>query len=213
MQAYLVVEGYQPVQEIRTAEVSAAVPHVAAVPGNRVAFITQAGKPNVNGVAKVEYKPSRQAGPNTHRYIRNFEGFVLNGQAVARAAIQLKKAGFVPDVVCAHPSWGESLFIKDVFPDARLLLFCEFYYRAVGADVGFDPAYPVDIDDLCRVRVKNAAHMLSLESMDWGVSPTEWQRRQYPEWWRKQISLIHDGIRMRPIHCRTVLSSAPAMRS
>jgi len=32
MQAYLVVDGYQPVQEIRTAEVSAAVPHVAAVP-------------------------------------------------------------------------------------------------------------------------------------------------------------------------------------
>jgi glycosyltransferase involved in cell wall biosynthesis len=169
-------------------------PHVAAVPGNKVAFITQPGKPNVNGVTKVEYKPTRQASPNTHRYIRNFEGFVLNGQGVARAAIQLKKAGFVPDVVCAHPSWGESLFIKDVYPDARLLLFCEFYYRAVGADVGFDPAYPVEIDDLCRVRVKNAAHMLSLESMDWGVSPTEWQRRQYPEWWRKQISLIHDGI-------------------
>ncbi len=169
-------------------------PHVAAVPGNKVAFITQQGKPSVNGVTKVEYKPTRQAGSNTHRYIRNFEGFVLNGQGVARAAIQLKKAGFVPDVVCAHPSWGESLFIKDVFPDARLLLFCEFDHRAVGADVGFDPAYPVEIDDLCRVRVKNAAHMLSLESMDWGVSPTEWQRRQYPEWWRKQISLIHDGI-------------------
>ena len=31
-QAYLVVDGYYPVQEIRTAEVSAAVPHVAAVP-------------------------------------------------------------------------------------------------------------------------------------------------------------------------------------
>ena len=30
--AYLVVDGYNPAQEIRTAEVSAAVPHVAAVP-------------------------------------------------------------------------------------------------------------------------------------------------------------------------------------
>ncbi len=76
------------------------------MPGNKVAFLTQPGKPNVNGVSKVEYKPTRQAGPNTHRYIRNFEGFVLNGQGVARAAIQLKKAGFIPDVICAHPSWG-----------------------------------------------------------------------------------------------------------
>src|SRR5512140_1841374 len=32
MQAYLAVEGYYPAQEVRTAEVSAAVPHVAAVP-------------------------------------------------------------------------------------------------------------------------------------------------------------------------------------
>ena len=88
-------------------------------------------------------KVGRQAGPNTHRYIRNFEGFVLNGQGVARAAIQLKKAGFVPDVVCAHPSWGESLFVKDVFPDARLLLFCEFYYRAIGAE-GYYGAYTVN---------------------------------------------------------------------
>jgi cytidylate kinase len=33
--SYLVVDGYYPVQEIRTAEVSAAVPHVAAVPRAR----------------------------------------------------------------------------------------------------------------------------------------------------------------------------------
>jgi glycosyltransferase involved in cell wall biosynthesis len=169
-------------------------PHMAAKSGNKAVFITQPGKPTPAGVAKVEYKPSRQAGPNTHRYIRNLEGFILNGQGVARAAIHLKKAGFAPDIVCAHPSWGESLFVKDVFPDARLLLFCEFYYRAIGADVGFDPAYPVELDDLCRVRVKNAAHMLALEAMDWGVSPTEWQRRQYPSWWQQRISLIHDGI-------------------
>jgi CMP/dCMP kinase len=32
MQAYLAVDGYYPAQEVRTAEVSAAVPHVAAVP-------------------------------------------------------------------------------------------------------------------------------------------------------------------------------------
>ncbi len=32
MHAYLTVDGYHPAQEIRTAEVSAAVPHVAAVP-------------------------------------------------------------------------------------------------------------------------------------------------------------------------------------
>ncbi len=28
----------------------------------------------------------------------------------------LRKEGFVPDVILAHPGWGETLYAKDVFP-------------------------------------------------------------------------------------------------
>ncbi len=168
--------------------------YMAAQRGNRVAFITQSGKPNLPGITKVEYKPARAPGKETHFYIRHLESAVLNGQGVVRAATSLKKGGFVPDVVCAHPSWGEALYIKDVFPDSPLLSFCEFYYRSAGADVGFDPAYPVSLDDHCRVRTKNAAHLLSLEVTDRGVSPTEWQRSQFPPEFVERISVIHDGI-------------------
>jgi glycosyltransferase involved in cell wall biosynthesis len=168
--------------------------HMAAQAGNEVAFITQPGKPNLPGVKKIEYQPARKPTAETHFYIRGLEANVLNGQAVARAATAAKKAGFVPDVVCAHPSWGESLYIKDVYPDAPLLAFCEFYYRADGADVGFDPEHPASLDDRCRVRTKNTTHLLTLESMDWGVSPTGWQREQFPREFVDRISIVHDGI-------------------
>jgi glycosyltransferase involved in cell wall biosynthesis len=168
--------------------------HLAARPGNEVVFITQSGKPEVPGVRKVEYAPARRPTKDTHFYIRGLEANVLNGQAVARAAATLKQEGFAPDVVCAHPSWGESLYIKDVFPEARLLAFCEFYYRSEGADVGFDPVAPLTLDDRCRVRTKNTTHLLTLETMDWGVSPTRWQRAQYPREFLDRISVIHDGI-------------------
>jgi len=170
--------------------------HLAAQPGNEVLFITQPGKPDLPGVKKVEYAPARKPTKETHFYIRGLEASVLNGQAVARAALALKKSGFAPDIVCAHPSWGESLYVKDVYPDARLLSFCEFYYRSEGADVGFEPTHPVNLDDRCRVRTKNTTHLLTLEAMDWGVSPTRWQRAQYPAEFIDRISVIHDGIDM-----------------
>src|SRR5207342_3510807 len=63
---------------------------------------------------------------------------IRRGRAVAAAGLQMRRAGFRPDVICAHIGWGEALFIKDVFPEARLLLYCEFFYRAQGGDMGFD---------------------------------------------------------------------------
>ncbi|WP_366143360.1 hypothetical protein [Azospirillum sp.] len=33
-----------------------------------------------------------------------------------RARLVLRQRGFLPDVICAHPGWGEALFLKDVFP-------------------------------------------------------------------------------------------------
>ncbi len=167
---------------------------MASKPGNKVAFITQTGKPDIPGVAKFEYQPKRKPSPETHYYIRSFEAGILNGQGVARTALALKNKGFTPDIVCAHPGWGESLYIKDIYPDVPLLNYCEFYYRTAGADVGFDPENPVKLDDQTRVRTRNALHLLSIESCDQGVSPTQWQRAQYPEVYRDKIAVIHDGI-------------------
>jgi hypothetical protein len=37
---------------------------------------------------------------------------VQNGLAVARACEQLKREGFVPDIVIGHSGWGETLFVN-----------------------------------------------------------------------------------------------------
>jgi hypothetical protein len=71
--------------------------------------------------------------------VRLFENSVIYGQQTVRACHELAKDGFRPDVIVAHPGWGEALFLKDVYPKVPLLNFCEFYYRGHGADIGFDP--------------------------------------------------------------------------
>ena len=169
------------------------VRHFAADPAHQVAFIGKVQR-NLPGVRTAVYRPAREPGSATHPYIHLFEGQILHGQGAVRAGLALQKDGFTPDVICAHPGWGEALFLKDVFPDARLMLYCEFFYRADGSDVGFDPELPVSLDTRCRIRTKNAALLAGLEAADWGISPTGWQRRQHPALFRPRISVVHDGV-------------------
>jgi glycosyltransferase involved in cell wall biosynthesis len=148
----------------------------------------------IPGVSVAAYAPPESASPKTHHYVRPLEGEVRRGQAVVRACLDLQKRGFVPDIIYAHPGWGEALFLKDLYPDARLTLYCEFYYRAKGADVGFDPEFPASFDTLFRIRIKNAASLLSLVAADGGVSPTQWQRDAFPKTFRDRITVLHEGV-------------------
>jgi glycosyltransferase involved in cell wall biosynthesis len=169
-------------------------PALAADPSNTVLFVGKRGGVELPGVRTLTYTPVRAAHPDTHQYVRTFEDCVLHGQQVARIGLELRREGFQPDVVIAHPAWGEALFVKDVFPVAALLNYCEFYYHGTGADVGFDPEAPADIDTRCRVRSRNAHLLLSLEACDRGISPTHWQRSQHPWPMQSKIEVIFDGI-------------------
>lgn len=162
---------------------------------NQVVFITKP-RPQVSipGVQKIEYMPSRQPAKETHRYLHGLERAVCEGQEVWRVCFRLKQQGFVPDVIVAHPGWGSALFLKDLYPEAPILSYLEFYYHSKGSDVDFDPEQQPNDDDLARIRVKNATNLLSLEQMDWGLSPTFWQWRQNPEVFQSRISVIHDGV-------------------
>lgn len=134
------------------------------------------------------------ASKKTHHYLHSSEAAIRRGQAVLRVAMALRKTGFVPDVICAHPGWGEALFLKDVYPDAALLVYLEFFYRAQGSDMGFDPEFPTSFDDQCRLRIRNATQLISLAAADAGLSPTRWQRDQYPRAFHPRIQVIHDGV-------------------
>ncbi|MFP4398093.1 MAG: glycosyltransferase, partial [Desulfonatronovibrio sp.] len=51
-----------------------------------------------------------------------------------------------------------------------------------------------DVEDLCRLRLKNAHNLISLDAADKGISPTFWQRSQYPSEYLSKIEVIFDGI-------------------
>lgn len=153
---------------------------------------TAPGLPGFDGLAR--YKLARNISVEQHPYLRQIESSTLHGQAAARAMLKLKQSCFVPDAILAHPGWGETLFAKDVFPTARLVHLCEWYYSAEGADLGFDPEFPLTFDDRARIRMWNAQHALDLIQCDAAVSPTHWQRSRYPEILQPKIVVQHEGI-------------------
>ena len=147
------------------------------------------------GVRLVPYTAERGSTPKVHPWVSDFETKVIRGEACFRAALALRAQGFTPDVIVAHHGWGESLFLKDVWPQARLGVYCEFFYHAQGADTGFDPEFPAhDEGEVCRLRLKNLNNLLHFETADAGISPTRWQASTFPEPFRSRITVVHDGI-------------------
>ncbi len=147
------------------------------------------------GVKLIPYGASRSTTPNVHPWVSDFETKVIRGEACFRAALKLKEQGFEPHVIIAHPGWGESLFLKEVWPQAKLGIYCEFYYHPQGADVGFDPEFPVkDPGDACRLKLKNLNNLLHFDIADAGISPTHWQASTFPDAFRSKITVVHDGI-------------------
>ncbi|MDU9413540.1 glycosyltransferase family 4 protein [Pseudomonas sp. zfem005] len=168
--------------------------HLAKRDDVEVLAIGREQAPGLPGVRLLRYKPHRKASAQTHPYVRTFEDGVLHGQQVLRLLLDLKGKGYRPDVVVAHPGWGESLYVKEAFPSARLIHFCEYYYQARGADAGFDPEFPLDTNGAASIRSRNALHLLNLENCDLAITPTQWQRSVHPAAYRDAMQVIHEGI-------------------
>lgn len=163
-------------------------------PGWEVIGMGRQTAPGMESTRWIPYDLHRQGLKDQHPYLRQMETAVLHGQAVARQLMHLKQKGWTPDVIFAHPGWGETLYAKDIFPGTRLVHFCEWFYGTPNSDTNFDPEFPTSFDGLAKLRTWNALHTLNLEHCDVGVSPTEWQRSRHPQAYLDKIHLAHEGI-------------------
>ncbi len=168
--------------------------HVAADPANDVVFLGQTKPGDLPRVRWLRYGHRATDEASIHPYLRSTEIGVRRGQAVARACLHLSREGFVPDLIVAHPGWGESLFLRDVLPRARVVSYCEMFYHAQNADVGYIPETELSLDGRCRLRIWNATLLLALEAMDAGLAPTAWQRDTHPAAFRPRIAVAHEGV-------------------
>jgi len=104
------------------------------------------------GITVEPYAIKRGNGQNVHPWVTDFETKVIRAEACYNGAVALKQSGFEPDVILTHHGWGESLFLKDVWPNARMGLYCELYHLADYPFVGFDPEFDQGLNDTDPIR-------------------------------------------------------------
>jgi glycosyltransferase involved in cell wall biosynthesis len=168
---------------------------LAQQPGIQVAAIGTRGSRNLKNVTLIKYAMENIDVSASHPFARRFDLECHRAEQVLYALTTLASSRFVPDVIIAHPGWGETLPIRSVFPDARLIVYCEFYYGIKDRDVGFDPEFPqIGMDGHVALELKNAATLLALANCESGLSPTQWQRSTFPAVFQDKISVIHEGV-------------------
>lgn len=145
----------------------------------------------------LRWHPSQANGRDTFRDAREFESKLIRAAAVADCAELLAKQGVKPDLVIAHPGWGETLYLKSIWPETPQLLYLEHFYneQEVAPLLSSEEPNSAAWRGLRRrIPGKNAGNLLALHDMHTGVSPTQFQASSFPSQFQSQIAVIHDGI-------------------
>lgn len=150
--------------------------------------------PAAPGVRLLHYPAIAPANDAVHPMARGFEQAVRRGEQVLISLAEYKRQGLEPDVIVAHPGWGDAFFVRDFFPGAHVVGLFEYFYHARGADVGFDPEFPARFGDIFRLHASNATQLLALESCDQGICPAAWQKSRFPQAYHHKLQVLHEGI-------------------
>jgi len=168
---------------------------LARDPQNHLAAIGTSTAQEIDGVKLIKYCLNGVDLSASHPFSRRFDMECHRAEQVLYALSSLVSSGFKPDVVLAHPGWGEALPLRTIFPDARILLYCEFFYGTNGRDVGFDPEIPeTGTDGHIALHLKNASTLLALTECNKAISPTAWQRSTFPAEYQHKIAILHEGV-------------------
>jgi glycosyltransferase involved in cell wall biosynthesis len=149
----------------------------------------------INNIEFIPYSAKRSTTKNAHPWIIDFETKIIRSESCIIALESLKNEGFCPDLIIAHPGWGESLFVKEVFPYSILVSYMELYYSEIGQSIDFNSEITArQKNSAVYTQIRNLVNLIAIENSDKLISPTPWQTKSYPDWAQKKILTLHDGI-------------------
>lgn len=126
-----------------------------------------------------------------HRLTGEVDEWVRRSELAAQQAEILRQRGWAPDAILAHPGWGESLLLRDIFPSSPLVLWPELWLRPEHMGLKLDR---VNLEQKHYLRCKNALMDAALAEAEAVIVPTRYQAGTFPARWSRKINIIHEGV-------------------
>ena len=167
--------------------------------GWKATFVSRTTEGNDGGIEKLAFRPPGKPAKDAHSCARGFEGMVWQCDGIYRALKQ--RPDVKPDLIVGHSGFGATLFLPELYPDAPIINYFEYYFRP--RQPGFDWWFRRDLEELgwvvperkcLRVRCRNTMTLLDLQQCHAAYAPTEFQRSVFPAEYLPKIRTIFDGI-------------------
>ena len=175
---------------------------LAALPGNEVLFASEYGRrdfslPGVKRVLLKKPKDRKKAvasisTPALDAGERDWTMAYLRGRATASSLMGVLAEGFEPDMVILSGSMGNGLFVRNLFPEAFLVGYADWYFRDE-AETRYPLSTMPDIP-LAPRNIRNTLQAKNFFDCNCHFTTTEWQREQYPEGMRGFISVLRKCV-------------------
>ena len=175
---------------------------LASSPDNNVYFLTKNERPEwvIPGVTKLVYQDLPINDPDTKNpYLAPMSDVFNTAFSCFEFCKSWRDKGNNVDLIVGHSGWGQTIFLKDLFPASKFIGYFEWYFEPLGysfasmmndPDVGVQSTY----QDVFRSRISNTAILHDLALADFGVCATRWQRNQFPTDFLPKLHVIHEGI-------------------
>ena len=120
---------------------------------------------------------------------------MITGQAFARAAVELDREGFTPDIVMAARRLGGRHLPQGRLAAAAAVPYFEWYYNWPYPDrTPYDADAADPLEARARNRVRNAPIWADFSTADRALCPTRFQAAQFPPCIRERLTVMHDGV-------------------
>jgi hypothetical protein len=97
--------------------------HLVQERGWECTFVSERPSRELGGVRTIQYSPRGGATKGTHYASRTFENAVWHSAGVYDA-LKAVRSMLDPDLIVGHSGFGSTLFLRELFPDAPVILAC-----------------------------------------------------------------------------------------
>lgn len=109
----------------------------------------------------------------------------------------LSASGYIPDLVISHSGWGCGVAVRKVWPAVRIISYLEWWFDAYSELALYEqrPGLSVIAPEMQhKLQARNGHLQMEAQLADVCVTPTQWQRSQFPASLRSQCLVIHEGV-------------------